>query len=256
MNPCKEFDSFIRLLLLESGKVIKNYFRKQVEVSAKIDYSPVTIADQKAEEVMRNLIVKNFPEHGIIGEEFGNHNEDADFVWVLDPIDGTLSYICGAINFGTLIGLLYKNKPILGVFNQPILNEYLIGDNKETRLNGQLVQVSSVSKLSQARLLTTDVFNIKKYQDISNFENLLKQIQYFRCLGDSYGYYLLATGFAEIMIDPILSIWDSIPLIPIIKGAGGVISDYYGRNPLSGEGIVASTSSLHHQVISLLNTTA
>ena len=121
MSGMKEYKEFVKLLADESGKIIRKYFRSDLDIDVKKDKSPVTIADKKAEEKLRSLISKTYPEHGIIGEEFGNENEDAEYKWILDPIDGTKSFICGAVTFGTLIGLLKNGEPILGAFNQPIL---------------------------------------------------------------------------------------------------------------------------------------
>lgn len=249
----EEINPFIKLLADESSTVIKQYFRSEVLIENKSDFSPVTIADKLAEEKMRNLIHKEFPSHGIIGEEFGNVNESAEYIWVLDPIDGTKSFISGALSFGTLIALLKNDKPIIGVINHPILNEFLIGDNKITLLNDRKVFIRDCANINIATLLTTDHLNIDKYQNKIGFENLINKVKLYRNWGDCYGYYLLATGFADIMIDPIMSVWDSMALIPIVSGAGGKISDYQGNDATVGKSIVASNPVIHSQVISILN---
>ena len=253
MDDLKEFKSFCKELANVSSDIIKQYFRKKITVEAKYDSSPVTIADKRAEEIMRELIMKQFPDHGIIGEEFGISNEQAEYKWVLDPIDGTKSFICGAYSFGTLIALLKNGKPILGVYIHPILNDFMIGDNVETRINGEKTFVRNCSDLNKAVLLTTDHLNIEKYQDINRFNSLIKKVKLYRNWGDCYGYYLLATGFADIMIDPIMSPWDLLPLIPIVNGAGGVITDYSGNNPINGNSIVAASPGIHSEIISILN---
>lgn len=253
MNFVDEFGPFCKILSEQSSGIIRQYFRKHIEVDSKSDNSPVTIADKKSEELMRILIRKEFPEHGIIGEEFGQENADADFVWVLDPIDGTKSFICGALSFGTLIALLYKNQPMLGVINHPVLNEFLIGDNNTCFLNGNRVKVREKENLSEAVLLTTDHLNIKKYQNEEKFNQLINSVWLYRNWGDCYGYYLVATGFADIMIDPIMSVWDTMALIPIINGAGGVITDYQGNNPVKGNSIIAASPKIHSKVIEILN---
>jgi myo-inositol-1(or 4)-monophosphatase len=249
----KEFEEFSRSLADASGDVIKNYFRTKVSIDAKSDNSPVTIADKKAEEIMREMIMKTFPEHGIIGEEFGMYNYEAEYQWILDPIDGTKSFISGAVTFGTLIALTKNGQPILGVINQPILNEYLIGDNKSAFINGIKTKVRDVSLLSDATLLTTDHLNIAMYQDREKFNGLLRRVKLYRNWGDCYGYYLLATGFADIMIDPIMNIWDTMALIPIVNGAGGIITDYKGNPAETGDSIIAASPILHADVIELLN---
>ena len=249
----KDLTSFLQLLSDESAVIIKQYFRTSVNIESKSDSSPVTIADKLAEEKMREIITKEFPSHGIIGEEFGNKNTDAEYVWVLDPIDGTKSFISGALSFGTLIALLKNSKPIIGVINHPILNEFLIGDNQNCLLNGSKIEMRNCTSINQATLLTTDHFNVAKYQNQKKFDELVHAVKLYRNWGDCYGYYLLATGFADIMIDPIMSVWDSMALIPIINGAGGMITDYQGNDPTIGNSIVASSKEIHPTVIKLLN---
>lgn len=249
----KEFRDFLKILSDESSRIIKKYFRTNIKIESKLDDSPVTIADKSAEEKMRELIMKHFPEHGILGEEFGNHNEGAEFTWVLDPIDGTKSFISGALSFGTLIALMKNGRPILGVINHPILDEFLIGDNETTELNGRKVKVRECNSLSEALLLTTDHLNIEQFQNLKKFENLMRSVKLYRNWGDCYGYFLLATGYADIMMDPIMSPWDSMALIPVIKGAGGIITDYHGNDPVNGNSIIAASPGIHKKVIELLN---
>ncbi len=253
MTNQSEFREFINHLANISGKIIRNYFRADINIDSKADNSPVTIADRKAEEVMREEIMKNFPGHGIIGEEFGNYNDSAEFIWTLDPIDGTKSFICGALSFGTLIALLKNGKPLLGAIYQPVLNELLIGDNNTAEINGIKTKIKECNNLSKSVLLTTDHLNIGKYQNQNSFEELIKKVKLYRNWGDCYGYYLVATGFADIMIDPIMSVWDSLPLIPIIKGAGGIITDYQGNDPIGGSSIIAASAGIHNEVINILN---
>jgi myo-inositol-1(or 4)-monophosphatase len=253
LKNLNEFKLFAKHLSEISGSVINSYFRTGVRVDSKSDLSPVTIADKKAEELMREEIIKEFPDHGIIGEEFGKHNENSEYQWVLDPIDGTKSFICGTVTFGTLIALTYKEEPVLGVINQPILKEYLVGDNESALLNDVNVKVRKVEKLSDAVLLTTDHLNIGKHQNQKKFDELTRKVKLYRNWGDCYGYYLVATGYADIMIDPIMNVWDSMALIPVIKGAGGVITDYKGSNPVNGDSIIASTPMIHKEVIKNLS---
>jgi histidinol phosphatase-like enzyme (inositol monophosphatase family) len=252
MNEITELKSFIKLLSDESGKIIRSYWRTGIKTETKSDLSPVTIADKLTEERMRELIIKEFPDHGIIGEEFPPVNDSAEYKWILDPIDGTKSFICGTVTFGTLIALTRNDEPLLGVINQPILNEYLIGDNNSSELNGNKVSVRHCSSLKEAVLLTTDHINIKKYRNIDKFNSFTEKVKIYRNWGDCYGYYLLATGYADIMIDPIMSVWDTMALIPVVKGAGGIITDYYGNDPLKGNSIAASVPEIHDEVINNL----
>lgn len=249
----KELKEFSRKLAEESGKIINQYWRKDFTIDSKADSTPVTIADKKAEELMREMIMKSFPEHGILGEEFGEHNKDAEYKWILDPIDGTKSFIHGTVTFGTLIALTKKGKPILGVINQPVLKEFLIGDNETAFLNDVKVNVRRCKVLESATLLTTDHLHIEKYQNIKKFEDLMRRVKVYRQWGDCYGYYLVATGYADIMIDPIMSVWDSMAVIPVIQGAGGTITDYQGNNAETGNSIIATGGILHNDIIKILN---
>jgi len=253
MNDLNEFKFFCKELAKVSSEIIRKYFRTEIDIKSKADSSPVTIADKKAEEVMRELITKHFPEHGIVGEEFGETNNGAEYTWILDPIDGTKSFICGAYSFGTLIGLLKNGNPILGVYNHPILDDYLMGDNSLTEINGVKTIVRDCGYLNNAILLTTDHLNIEKYQNKDKFNRLISKVKLYRNWGDCYGYYLLATGYADIMIDPIMSPWDLLPLIPIVRGAGGIITDYHGNDPAKGKSAIAASPQIHSSVISTLN---
>jgi len=249
----QEFVDFTKQLAQASGDIINSYFRSGVDVETKADESPVTIADKKAEEVMREMIMKEFPDHGIIGEEFGNHNEDADYQWVLDPIDGTKSFITGTFLFGTLIGLMKDRQPILGAIHHSVTSHLLIGAKNETRLNDEVVKVRATDKLRQATLLYTDFIDVGKYQNGIAFQQLMGRTHFNRTWGDCHGYFLVATGYADIMLDPIMSLWDIVALVPIIEGAGGSITDWKGNPPLDGNGIIASNGILHEQVLQALN---
>ena len=250
----KEFTEFIRALVEKSGEVITPYFAKAgLAVEIKEDRTIVTQADREAEAVMRLLIRQKYPRHGILGEEFGPENASAEFVWTLDPIDGTISFARGCPLFGTLIGLLHDGKPILGALHNPIVHQLCIGDNTETTVNGRAVRLREVHRLSEATLLTTDVASIGEYQNGEGFEKLLRRTKLFRTWGDCYGYLLVASGGADIMLDPMMSPWDIVPLIPIIQGAQGVITTWAGTDAAQGNSCVAANKSLHPQVLEILN---
>jgi myo-inositol-1(or 4)-monophosphatase len=248
-----EFARFIHTLAEKSGEVIKPYFaRADLAVELKNDRSPVTQADREAEAVMRELIRKEYPHHGIIGEEFGTDNADAEFVWTLDPIDGTISFTTGCPLFGTLIGLLRAGKPILGAIHNPILNLLCIGDNVQTTLNDRPVRVREVQELATATLLATDLAKIARYQSQECFHRLLTQVGLFRTWGDCYGYLLVASGKADIMLDPKMHPWDILPLIPVIQGAGGVITTWSGTDASQGDSCVVAHRTLHPQILEIL----
>jgi len=241
-------------LALKSGDFIRPYFANpSLKIETKDDLTPVTIADRGAEALMRDLIGKRFPKDSILGEEYGEHKGSSEFTWILDPIDGTKSFASACPLFGTLIALAYQGNPILGCINQPVLNQLLIGDGNSTELNGKPVKIRICTEISSATLLTSDPFNPSLYQNGKAYDSLAKSAKLNRTWGDCYGYLLLATGWADIMCDPILSPWDIQALIPVIRGAGGAISDWQGKDPVKGSSLVAAGQAIHPKVIEALN---
>lgn len=245
---------FARELAETAASVIRPYFdRPDFAVDVKDDATPVTEADRRTEEVLRDRIRARFPEHGIIGEEFGAQNEDAEFVWTLDPIDGTISFVSGCPLFGTLIGLLHEGEPVLGLIQQPVTGQLCLGTGDRTTLNDRPVRVREVSELSEATLLVTDVHNVERYRDRRRFDRLVDEARLFRTWGDCYGYLLVASGRADVMLDPIMHTWDIVPLIPIVRGAGGVITSWQGGDPLGADSCIAATPRLHPRIVERLN---
>ncbi len=254
-QPDDELFAFARQLADASAAIIRRYFRQDYQVEFKEDESPVTIADRKAEEVMRAMIMERYPEHGIFGEEHGRYQPDARYQWVLDPIDGTKAFVAGSYLFGTLIALLDEGRPLLGVIHHPLLDDHLIGNGQGAWLNGRQVHVRPCQRLDKAILLNTDHWNVANHQDRDAFESLSRRVQRYNNWGDCHGYYLVATGGADIMTDPILNDWDLMALIPIIEGAGGRITDWQGGAVIGGNGAVATSGELHDEVIARLNPT-
>jgi histidinol phosphatase-like enzyme (inositol monophosphatase family) len=248
-----DFARFMATLAEKSGEVIKRYYSADdVDVEMKSDATPVTRADREAEALMRDLIRDTYPDHGIIGEEFGEENASAEFVWTLDPIDGTVSFASGCPLFGTLIGLLYQNRPVLGAIHQPLWGQICIGDGRRTTVNGRAVRLRNLSRLSDAILLTTDVPAIRRTRYKEGFDLLLENTHLFRTWGDCYGYLLVASGKADIMLDLDMKIWDIMPLIPIIHGANGVITTWSGGDASQGSSCLATNRALHAQVRQIL----
>lgn len=250
--------SSYRSLLLElaeaSGDFIRPYYAAPgTVVEFKSDASPVTAADRGAEELMRRRIQARFPGHGIIGEEFGPERADAEWVWVLDPIDGTKSFISAVPLWGTLIALLHHGQPVLGCIHQPILQQLLVGDGVTTTLNGQPVRCRPTRRVEEATLLTSDPLNPARYQNGPAYEALAGRARLVRTWGDCYGYLLVATGWADISVDPIMNPWDVAALVPVIRGAGGVITDWHGGPAYPAQSTVAcATPELHAAVVAAL----
>lgn len=249
------YGAFIAELANRSGDFIRPLFgQRELAVDLKPDNTPVTIADRGAEELMRRMIRERFPNHGIIGEEFGSERAEAEFVWVLDPIDGTRSFTAGVPLFGTLIALRHQGRPVLGAIHQPVLGQLMIGDGSSTTLNGVPVRTRRTVRPDDAILLCTDLLDVARYQQGPAFDAFCRRVKLLRTWGDCYGYLLVAAGWADIMCDPVMDLWDLSALIPIIRGAGGVITDWQGRDPVNATSIVASgTPELHAQVIAALN---
>ena len=250
------YRSFLAQLARESGDFIRPHFGNlALAVESKSDASPVTLADRGAEQLLRHRIAEKFPTHGIIGEEFGSENANAEFVWVLDPIDGTKSFITGVPLFATLIALLHQGQPILGAIHQPILGQLVLGDNATATLNDRPIRCRTTTHLEDATLLTSDPLNIAKYQpaSASRYDALAQRAKLYRTWGDAYGYLLVATGWADIMLDPIMNPWDIAALVPIIRGSGGIITDWHGAAPYPAESTLAcATPALHAAVLASL----
>lgn len=249
------YRDFMIELAQRSGEFIRPWFgNADLAVEVKGDASPVTAADRGAEELMRGLIAKKFPGHGIVGEEFGSEREGAEWVWVLDPIDGTKAFITGVPLWGTLIALKHQGQPVLGAIHQPVLGQLMVGDGRATVLNGRAVRVRECANIEGATVLTSDpVANPHKYQNGAAHDALLARARIARTWGDCYGYLLLAGGWADVMLDPVMNPWDIQALIPVVRGAGGVITDWHGGDPVSADSIIAAGPGLHAQVVRMLN---
>ena len=207
---------------------IMSRFRTGIAVDAKSDASPVTEADRAAERAMRQIITETFPNHGILGEEFGNHNIDAEYVWVLDPIDGTNSFVTGKPLFGTLIALCRNGVPIVGVIDAPAVDERWIGaKDHPTTHNGTPVQTRTEKNLDHSWLYATTP-TMFKGQDADTFARLSKAAWRTVFGGDCYAYGLLASGHVDMVCEASLGTYDFAALVPVIEGAGGMITDWNG----------------------------
>lgn len=249
-----DFTRFVTRLVEVTGPTIMSVYRSPaLAVSWKGDKSPVTWADTRAEELMRDAIHKRWPDHGIIGEEYGEDRPDAEWVWVLDPIDGTRAFAAGCPLFGTLVGVLHQDEPRFGAVHLPALGELYLGDGTVSTRNGTAIRTRPSATLAESTLLCTDTLSPAEYQDGPAFDRLLRSVRQVRTWGDCFGYTLVASGGADVMCDPVMNRWDLAALIPVVRGAGGVITDWQGRDPARGtSAIAASSAHLHAEVIAVL----
>jgi histidinol-phosphatase len=247
-----DFAAFLDELATLSGETILPFFRTSLSVQDKGGpgrFDPVTAADHAAETAMRNLIRRNFPSHGIVGEEYGDERANAEYVWVLDPIDGTKSFISGMPAWGTLIGLLRHGEPVFGIMNQPFIRERFSGDGGRAHYFGPAgkreLRVRSCPKLAEAVLLTTSPL-LMNGGDRAIFSRVESAVRLSRYGGDCYAYCMLAAGHVDLVIETELKPYDVLPLMPIIAGAGGVITTWEGGAPHSGGRIVAAGDARVH----------
>ncbi|MEH6578082.1 MAG: histidinol-phosphatase [Amphritea sp.] len=242
--------------LEHSRATINRYFRQRINVDNKADASPVTVADQTTETLMRTVISERHPDHGILGEEHGVDQSDARFQWVIDPIDGTKSFISGMPTFGTLLGLTDQASPKMGIIDMPILNERWIGrEGQVTTHNGADCKVSDIQSLNKAILYCTEpeMFNSTQLKE---FERLSQKVQLRRFGGDCYCYGLLASGHIDLVVEGNLKYYDVMALIPVVEGAGGIITDWKGKplaNGWDGLVVAAATPELHKEVLKVLS---
>jgi len=252
----EELTKFANLLADDASKTSMNYFRNKISIEIKDDESPVTLADKETEQVLREKIRKEYPDHGILGEEYENENIDSEFIWVIDPIDGTRSYIAGHKDFGNLIALLHNKKPVLGIINCPAHNERWVGiKNQKTKCNGREIQTSKIQEIKDAYLFTSGLY-FQEPQIKKGLELLKEKSRYYRFGGDCYMYGMLASGLIDIVLEDTLKVHDYMALVNVIEGAGGIITDKFGGDiSLDSDGslVASSTSSLHDEIIKLIN---
>ena len=226
----------------QGGAHTLKYFNKSFEVERKSDDSPVTVADREVESMMREAITDQFPKHGIVGEEYNEVNPESPVQWILDPIDGTKSFIHGVPLYTTLIGVVVDGIPKVGIIYAPALDELCdAAKGKGARLNGVSCNVRYCDDLANASFMSTDCYTSANFDYGSAFEVLVDKTRIHRTWGDAYGHMLVATGRADLMFDPILNIWDAAPLLTVLQEAGGVFCDTDGNETIqSGNGFSCS----------------
>ena len=237
-----------------AGDITLKYFRKTPETTTKTDGSYVTIADREAEAYMRRQIAARFPDDGILGEEEGESHGRSGRRWIIDPIDGTFAFVHGVPFYGVLIGVEVNGEMSLGVINIPALDEIVFAARGVgCFLNGEPARVSQTKRLKDALVLSTDFASCERYGFGEAAEALQARAKTSRTWGDCYGYVLVATGRAEIMLDPVMNLWDCAALLPIMEEAGGTFTDWRGVKTAYGGNSIATNGLLFDEVMGLVS---
>jgi histidinol-phosphatase len=257
VNELTSLLPFAQQAAVDAGAITLQYFQQAIAVEQKHDASPVTIADRSSERFLRNLIHQRFPAHAVLGEEDGlSGPERATYRWVLDPIDGTKTFVRGVPLYGVLIGLLRDEQPVLGVVHMPALNETVAAaDGLGCSWNGKPCRVSGIDQLAQSLVVGTIAHGYERYGKDQAFQRILQRCGLFRTWGDCYGYVLVATGRAEAMIDPIMSVWDAAAMLPILQEAGGTYTDWQGNPTIHNPEGLASNGLVLPQLLAAINGT-
>ena len=255
-NFLQEYLNFANKLADEAGIISMEYFRTSLDIENKSDESPVTNADKNTELKLRSMIEKEYPDHGILGEEFDSINPDAEFIWVIDPIDGTKSYLAGHKDFGNLISLTQNKKPIIGIINCPAHDERWVGTkNQHSTINKQSSKTSSVTKIEDAYFFSSGLYFDEPH--LRNAVDKIKhKVKYYRYGGDCYMYGMVASGLIDFVIEDTLGVHDYMALVNVIEGSGGKVTDKFGNEITTdsrGSCIASANEKLHSELISLIN---
>lgn len=254
MESLREYLDFAVETAYLAGRLTLGYFQTEVRTEFKDDGSPVTVADRQAEELIRHRIERKYPQHAIVGEEYGTQgSEGASHRWFIDPIDGTKSFVCGVPLYGVLLALEIEGEAKVGVAYFPALDEMIAAAAGEgCWWNGRRAHVSSMSDLRRAVVSCTDVGNFERYGKGEAWERLKRTAYYRAGWGDAYGYGLVATGRVDLMLDPVMNVWDSAPLLPILREAGGYFGDWQGNETIYAFEGMATTRVLLPQVLAVI----
>ncbi len=255
-GPFQEYLVFAKALADHSGLILRRHFRQPMAVDDKSDHSPVTAIDREIETIFREKIAATYPHHGIIGEEFSPHNQNAEYVWVLDPIDGTAGFITGRPLFGTLIGLLRQGTAILGVIDHPITQERWAGmTGSGATFNNMPCRTRSCASLDRAMLYATSPHMFPQ-PDKAAFDILCRAVKWPQYGLDCYAYGLLASGMIDVVAESTMKPCDFLALAPVVEAAGGRISDWAGR-PLDlnsdGRILAVGDAGLQAPILDILN---
>jgi histidinol phosphatase-like enzyme (inositol monophosphatase family) len=236
-----------------AGDITLKYFRKRPETTTKSDGSYVTIADREAEAYLRRQIAERYPDDGIVGEEEGESQGRSGRRWIVDPIDGTFAFVHGVPFYGVLIGLEIDGELTVGAVNIPALDEIVsAAKGVGCFLNGERTRVSKTARLEDALLLCTDFSSCERYGFGRAAELLQARAKTSRTWGDCYGYVLVATGRADVMLDPVMNLWDCAALLPIMEEAGGTFTDWRGVRTAAGNNSIATNGLLFDEVMGLV----
>jgi myo-inositol-1(or 4)-monophosphatase len=258
----REFVPFMHVLIGTAFGVIKPLFLQGVAVSAKADATPVTAADRGAEAAMRRRIERRYPQHGIVGEEYGE-KAGRRYRWILDPVDGTRAFITHCFLFGTLIALERDDgagfAPILGAIAHPAAGVALIGHRGGTRLYSadgteRAARVRRCARIEDATVLATTHWETGEQRGGRGSAALIGRARLYRTWGDCFGYFALATGGADVMLDPSLAYWDVAAIVPVVEGAGGRVTSWSGGDPLAQLSLIATAGPLHDELLQVVNT--
>lgn len=236
-----------------ASRIAFSHFRQKLLIEMKENHTPVTIADKKTEEMIRKELEVSYPEWGIIGEELGDVTKRSDFTWTIDPIDGTRSFIRGIPLFGTLLGLLHKGEPIVGVMVLPALDEtYAAAKGCGTHCNGTQVRVSTVKSIESSFLAVGDTSCFEAAGKTKTLNQLLEKSDVCRGYTDCFGHSLVLRGAIDAMIDPAVSIWDVVPIACLVKEAGGVFCDFEGNESYTSSNFVSCTPGVRKDLLEVL----
>jgi myo-inositol-1(or 4)-monophosphatase len=257
----REFIAFVHELIALAFATIRPHFLRPLTVTTKADASPVTVADRLTEQALRRLIETRYPTHAVLGEEYGERG-GGPYRWVLDPIDGTRAFISHCFLFGSLIALERDDGagfvPVLGAIAHCAAGTALIGHREGTTLYGadasqRPVRARTCERLQDATVLSSSTWAGREQRGSEGIEAVARAARMYRTWGDCFGYFSLATGGADVMLDPQLAYWDVAAIVPVIEGAGGRVSSWHGGNPLLEPSLVATAGGLHEQVLERLH---
>ncbi|NTU77830.1 MAG: histidinol-phosphatase [Chloroflexales bacterium] len=253
-DELRELLDFAHQIAWQAGKITLRYFQGELAIDRKADESPVTVADRESEAFLRAAISARYPDHAILGEEEGlTGGEGATYRWILDPIDGTKTFVRGVPLYGVMVGLLREGQPVVGAVNVPAMGEVVYAAKGHgCWWNGRPCRVSQVPSLGEGLVVATVAHRYERYGKAERFQRILEACGLFRTWGDCYGYLLVATGRAEVALDPAMNIWDAAALLPILEEAGGTFTDWQGVATVEGNEAISTNGAVFKELMELI----